>query len=133
MNNRFPSCKIASILLGFYRTWINIRRYRVEIALHFNFYFVTNFCIWPNRFFINMKSSKGDNCFKTVDHFALILRLVLLRQHVFRVSNVWLKCMGGWSVWISWRPKGVHHQRIQYGSCEVFVRYLHKMREPFWR
>ena len=30
-----------------------------------------------------MKYSKGDNCFKTVDHSVILLRLVSLRLHVF--------------------------------------------------
>ena len=86
MSNRFLSCKI--FVFGIYRTRIRIMCYRFEIALDFNLYLVANFCIWSSHFFINMKPSRGDNCFKIVDHFVLLFRLVLLRQYVFSVSNV---------------------------------------------
>ena len=85
MTNRFPSFKIFE--LGFYCTWVRIMGYRFEIALDFNFYLVTNFCVWPSHFFISMKFLRGFNFFRTVDHFVFLLRLLLLRQQVFCVSN----------------------------------------------
>ena len=80
MTNRFPSCK--QYVLDFYCTGIRVMRYRIAIALDFKFYLVSIFCIWPNHFVINMKSSRGDNCFKTVNHFVLLLWFALLWQHV---------------------------------------------------
>ena len=52
--------------------------YRLEIALDFNFFLVTNFCIWPSRSFINMKSPRNGNCFKNSRTFFSLIKACII-------------------------------------------------------